>query len=148
MSAAKILFILKNSVFYEKNPKNNQHNHEPGSAKRGLTLFFTLGRKRACVGGLGRIRGEVGAKLGRSRRGGVGGALTDDDGPRYHFRGVGKMITQRFELNQLGCANMDQCRRVRPGLHAAPCRGRCRSAHSAGDERQRNQGTSGKQAQR
>ena len=89
-------------------------------AKPCSTLFFTLHRKRGCRGGLGGTRCGVGAKRGRSRGGCVGAALTQRDGARYHFDGIGKMVTKRFKLDQLSRPKLDQCRRVAPGLDFRP----------------------------
>lgn len=86
------------------------------------------------MGGLGRISGEVGVKRGGSCRGGVGLDLPNGDGARYHYPGVGEMVTQRFKLYQLCPTNMDQNRCVGPGLQAAPCLGGCRSARRASGE--------------
>lgn len=101
-------------------------------AKPRLTLFFTFYRKRVFMHGLGRIRGEVGAKLGRCRCGGVDNELPNHNGAGYHFDGIGKMVTQRFKTHQVRPLHMNQSRRVRPALHCASglrgCRPPCCAA--------------------
>lgn len=117
-----------------KKHKNYYTTNDGDGAKRGLTLFFTLGRKRGLEAGLGLFGGRVGAKLGRSRGGRVGLDFPHGDGARHHFDGVGKMVAQRFKLDQLRPTDMNQSRRVRQGLHTAPRLGCCRSARCASGE--------------
>ena len=83
---------------------------------------------------MGGARGEYGAKLGRSRGGGVDAAVPDHDAARHHFDGIGKMEAQRFELDQFRSAKLYQRRCVAPGLDLRP-----RGCHhilsaAAGDE--------------
>lgn len=69
---------------------------------------------------MGRARGGVGAKRGRGRGGGVGAALTQRDGARHHFDGVGKMDAQRLKLDQLSPPDLDQRRGVAPRFDLRP----------------------------
>ena len=97
---------------------------------------------------LGLFGGGVGAKRSRSRGGRVDIDAFGVARPRHGECRISQVDAERFQLDQFSTANMDQSRCVRPGLHAASRLGGCRSARCASGERQRNQGTSGKQAQR
>lgn len=117
ISSAKILFFSYIVYDAKKNCKNYNTTIEGGGAKRRLTLFFTLCRKWACLSGLGVFGAVAGVKLERSGSGGIGKALPDYDFARYHFPGVGKMITEGLECNEFSELHMNQSRRVVPGLH-------------------------------
>lgn len=135
MNVAKVKLIFGFSNFFDKKSKNCRHNYETDGAKRGSTLFFTLCHKRGLDGGLCLFGGGVGAKRSRSRGGRVGEDAFDVVRLRDGDGCICQVDAERLQLHQFSPLHMNQSRRVRLGLHAAPCLGCCRSARCASGER-------------